>query len=160
MKKKNSLAAYILIGIGIFFLLRQLRIPILTDFYSLPTLLIIIGLSLIIYSYNSKKYQHLFIGTIILGIGIHIHGLNHYSFWIDHWAIYLLIIGIAFLIRYLQTKDGLFAGIVLIGLSILLIFSVELPEWLAWVYVVVDYIEDYWPIAIIIIGIYLLKKKK
>ncbi|MBP1968815.1 putative flippase GtrA [Virgibacillus natechei] len=160
MKKKNSLAAYILIGIGIFFLLRQLRIPILTDFYSLPTLLIIIGLSLIIYSYNSKKYQNLFIGTIILGIGIHIHGLNHYRFWIDHWAIYLLIIGIAFLIRYLQTKDGLFAGIVLIGLSILLIFSIELPEWLAWVYVVIDYIEDYWPIAIIIIGIYLLKKKK
>ncbi|WP_309228282.1 LiaI-LiaF-like domain-containing protein [Virgibacillus saliphilus] len=67
MKKRNSLAAYILIGIGLFFLLRQLKIPILTDFYSLPTLLIIIGVSLLLYSYTKKKYQLLFVGTIILG---------------------------------------------------------------------------------------------
>ncbi|UJL44984.1 hypothetical protein KFZ58_11170 [Virgibacillus sp. NKC19-16] len=160
MKKRNSLAAYILIGIGLFFLLRQLRIPIFTDFYSLPTLLIIIGVSLLLYSYTKKKYQLLFMGTIILSIGIHLHGLQHYSFWIDHWAVYLLIIGIAFIIRYMQTRDGLFAGILLIGISIILIFSIEVPEWLDWIYIVIDYIEDYWPIALIIIGIYLLRKKK
>lgn len=160
MKKQHKLLAYLFIAIGVFFLLRQLRVPIVTDFYSLPTLLIIAGLVLVIHSYMAKRYQNLFAGTIILGIGIHQHGLKSYSFWIDHWAVYLLIIGIAFIIRYLQTKDGLLPGMLLIGLSLIFIFSIELPAWLDWIYTVIDFLEQYWPIALILVGFYFLKKKK
>ncbi|PAV27702.1 hypothetical protein CIL05_20610 [Virgibacillus profundi] len=160
MKKQNALAAYVLIGIGGYFLLRQLKVPIFTDFYSWPTLLIIIGLALLIHSYTAKNYQNLFGGTIILALGIHFHGLEHYSFWIDHWAVYLLIVGIAFIVRFLQTKHGLLPGILLIGISLILIFSLEVPAWFDWIYDVFEFIERFWPIAIIIVGIYLLKKKK
>ncbi|MEC5422025.1 DUF5668 domain-containing protein [Virgibacillus sp. C22-A2] len=159
MKKKNALAAYILIGIGVYFLLVQLKIPILTNFYSWQTLLIVIGLALLIHSYTSKNYQNLFSGTIILGLGIHFHGVAHYSFWINHWGMYLLIVGIAFIVRYLQTKMGLFPGILLISIAMIMIFSVNLPIWFDWIYVVIDIIERFWPVALIIIGIYLLKKK-
>ncbi|GGB28069.1 hypothetical protein F3157_00860 [Virgibacillus dakarensis] len=160
MKKQNSFAGYLLIGIGGYFLLRELKVPIITDFYSWTTLLIIIGLALLIHSYSSKDYQNLFVGTIILGLGIHFHGMNHYAFWIDHWAVYPLIVGIAFIVRSLKTKKGLLPGVILIGGSLLLIFSIQLPAWFNWIYIIVDYLESYWPIAIIIIGIFLLKRKK
>ena len=99
MKKQNALFAYILIGIGVFFLLRELKLPIFTDFYSWQTLLIVIGLAILIHSYRSHSYENILAGGIILGIGIHLHGRANYAFWIDHWAVYLLIIGAAFLLR-------------------------------------------------------------
>ncbi|WP_067727261.1 LiaI-LiaF-like domain-containing protein [Oceanobacillus damuensis] len=159
MKKQNSLLAYLLIGIGIYFLLRELKIPILTDFYSWQTLLIIIGLSLLIHSYTSKGYQNLFGGTIILGIGIHLHGVQHYSFWIDHWAVFLLIIGLAFIVRYSKTKNGLLPGLFLVALAVLMIFSINLPDYLDWIYEIVDVLESFWPIALILVGIYFLRKR-
>ncbi|MUK86956.1 hypothetical protein GMD78_00885 [Ornithinibacillus sp. L9] len=160
MKKSNSFFAYILIGIGVYFLLRQLKVPIITDFYSWPTLFIIVGGALLIHSYRARDYHHLFTGTLILGLGIHFHGKEHYTFWIDHWAMYPLIVGIAFLIRYLKTKNGLLYSVILIGFSLIMIFSVSLPETFHWIYPIISFFESYWPIALIIIGIYLLRKKK
>jgi hypothetical protein len=160
VKKQNALPAYILIGIGIFFLLRQLKLPIITDFYSWQTIIIIIGLALLIHSYTSKSYHNLFSGSVLLGIGIHLHGIQHYDFWIDHWAVYPLIIGIAFLVRRTKVKQGLFPGVILTAVSILLIFSVSLPPWLDWVYQVIDTLEQFWPVVLIVIGLYLLMKRK
>jgi hypothetical protein len=160
MKKQNTFTAYLLIGVGAYFLLRQLKVPIVTDFYSWPTLLIIVGLALLIHSYTAKNYQNLFLGTIVLGLGIHFHGLTHYSFWIDHWAVYPLIVGVAFLVRYVHTKNGLFPGLLLIVFSVIMIFSINLPVWFNWIYIAVDIIGQFWPAIIIIIGIYLLLRKK
>src|SRR5690625_3347391 len=84
VNKQNSLIAYIIIGIGIFFLLRELRLPILTDFYSWQTLLIVIGAAFLISSYRGRNYEQIFTGVLLLGIGIHLHGVGHYSFWINH----------------------------------------------------------------------------
>lgn len=160
MKKQHTFAGFLLIGIGLYFLLRQLELPIITDFYSWPTLLIIIGLAFLIHSYTSKDYQKLFSGTIILGLGIHFHGVNHYAFWIDDWGVYPLIVGIAFIVRFLKTKKGLMPGLVLIGLSLLIIFAINLPPYLNWIYPVLEFLEKFWPIVLIGFGIYFLKRKK
>ncbi|MFA1822525.1 LiaI-LiaF-like domain-containing protein [Virgibacillus oceani] len=160
MKKQHSIGAYILIGIGIFFLLRQLKVPIFTNFYSWQTIVIIIGLALLIHSYKTKSYQNIFSAIVILGIGIHFHGLQHYSYWIDHWAVYILIIGIAFLIRYTKTKDGFLYGIFLTGLALLLIFPINLPNWLNWIYILLGFVERFWAIILIVVGIYLLRRGK
>ncbi|HLR80510.1 MAG TPA: DUF5668 domain-containing protein [Bacillota bacterium] len=159
MGKHNTFIGYLLIGIGVFFLFKHLKIPIVTDFYSWPTLLIIIGIVLFIHSFSTKRYNNLFAGTILLGLGIHFHGLKHYSFWIDHWAIYLLIVGIAFIIQSMKTKRGLSTGLMLSGLSIFMIYSMQLPNELRWLDDLVGYIETYWPVALIIIGIFLIRKK-
>ncbi|WP_010651062.1 LiaI-LiaF-like domain-containing protein [Oceanobacillus massiliensis] len=159
MKKQNSLLAYILIGIGIYFLLRELKVPILTDFYSWQTLLIIIGLALLIHSYTAKHYQNLFAGTIVLGLGIHLHGVQHYTFWIDHWGVYVLIIGLAFIVRHTKTKKGILPGILLVLLAVLLIFSINLPGYFDWIYDIINLLERFWPVVLVIIGIYLLRKK-
>ncbi|SET69731.1 hypothetical protein SAMN05216389_12137 [Oceanobacillus limi] len=160
MKKSNPFIGYLLVGFGLYFLLKQLKVPIFTDFYSWPTLLIIIGIAFLIYSYRSKDYQNLFTGTLLLGLGIHFHGLEHYRFWIDHWAVYPLIVGIAFLIRYVKTKQGLLTSIILIGISVIMIFSIQLPSTFHWIYPIIQFLETYWPIALIIVGVYVLKKKK
>lgn len=159
MKKQNSLSAYLLIGIGAFFLLRELKIPILTDFYSWQTLLIIIGLALLIHSYSAKNYDNLLAGTIVLGIGIHLHGVQNYGFWIDHWAVYILITGIAFIVRAAKTRKGFITGILLTATAILLIFSINLPSYLNWVYTGIDFLLRFWPVILILFGFYLLKKK-
>ncbi|MFB4471927.1 LiaI-LiaF-like domain-containing protein [Oceanobacillus caeni] len=160
MKKRNSLLAYILIVIGVFFLLKQLEIPLITNFYSWQTILIITGILFLFYSYIQKNNQFLFSGTIILGLGIHFYGLEHYHFWSNHWGMYTLIIGIAFIVRATKTKKGYILGILFIGVSIFMIFSSKVPAYFNWVNDVTPFVTNYWPIILIIIGIYLLKKKK
>ncbi|MFC3040035.1 hypothetical protein ACFOGI_07195 [Virgibacillus xinjiangensis] len=160
MKKRGTLFAYILIGFGLFFLFREWQLPVFTDFYSWITLLIIVGLAMVIHSYTSKAYDNLFPGTLLLGIGIHLHGMRHYGWWIDHWGVYLLLIGIALLIKSTKMKDGWFIGAMLTVFSLSLIFSVPFPEWLSWLYPAMDYLERLWPVILILLGIYLLKRKK
>lgn len=159
MRTQNPLLAYILIGIGVFFLLRELKLPIITDFYSWQTLLIIIGLAFLIHSYRSRSYQHIFTGILILGIGIHLHGSAHYHFWIDHWAVYLIIIGLAFIIRYFKTKSGFLPGIAFLAIGVLFIYSTAFHSYFYWIYDVIALVERYWPIALIILGFVLLRKK-
>src|SRR5699024_10563211 len=160
MKQHNAFTAYILIGLGIYFLIQQLDLQMFDKCYSWPTFLIIIGISFLIHSYSVKEYENLFTVILLLGLGIHFHGLEHYSLWFAHWSAYALIVGIAFLVRFYYTRKGLIQASVLIGISLLMIFSVTLPEWFQWIYGVVEFLESFWPVALIIIGIYLLRFKK
>lgn len=160
MKKQHAFSAYILIGIGVYFLIRQLNLSLFANFYSWPTFLMIIGIAFLIHSYSTKEYQNIFVGVLLLGLGIHFHGLENYPFWFDHWASYALIVGVAFLIRFFKTKTGLIPASVLIGLALLMIFSVTLPEWFDWIYGIADFFETFWPVALIGIGIYFLRFKK
>ncbi len=160
MKKQDAFIAYILIGIGVYFLIKQLELQIFSPFYSWPTFLIIIGIAFLIHSYSTNDYDHIFTGALLLGLGIHFHGLENYDFWFDHWSAYALITGIAFIIRYVRTKKGLIPGAVLIGIALLMIFSVTLPEWFKWIYGLVEFLESFWPVALIVFGVYLLRFKK
>ncbi|GIO21771.1 LiaI-LiaF-like domain-containing protein [Oceanobacillus sp. J11TS1] len=159
MRKKHSLLAYLCIGIGIFLLLRELRIPFFVDFYSWQSLLIVIGLGIIIHSYTTKTYQNLFIGTALFGIGIHLHGIKHYSFWVDDWSVYLIIVGLSFIIRYTKTKKGFFSGLVFILLGMLFLFSEQLSIYTDWLAPIVVFFERFWPILLILLGIIILKRK-
>jgi len=160
MKKQHALSAYVLIGLGIYFLIQQLNLTFFQQFYSWPTFLMIIGIAFLIYSYSAREYQHIFTGVLLLALGIHFHGLENYSFWFDHWSAYALIVGIAFFIRFIKTRSGLIPAAILIGISLLMIFSVTLPAWFNWIYGVADFLETFWPVALIAIGLYLLKFKK
>ena len=158
--KKHGLFPYLLIGIGLFFLLREWKIPILTDFYSWPTLLIVVGLAFLIHAFTAKEYRNLFPGVILFGLGIHFHGLKHYSFWLDHWAVFTLIFGIAFLLQYWKSKRGLVPAMILLIISFIAIFIENKPEWFGWINQAMNWIFQSWPIVLIIGGIYLLVKKK
>lgn len=158
MKKHPALLAYILIGVGLYFVVRQYDIPFLSHFDTWPTFIIIAGIGIIIHSVFSSDSQYLLSGIIVLGIGIHFHGQLHYPGWIDHWAVYILILGAAITIRYVKTKKGLVTGLLLMGLSVMFIYSISVPHWLEWLYFV-EHLETVWPFLLIIIGVYLLTKK-
>ncbi|MBM7554600.1 LiaI-LiaF-like domain-containing protein [Thalassobacillus pellis] len=160
MKKQNTFVGFFLIGIGAYFLLQQFHIPLFTDFYSWPTILMIIGLSLLLHSYISNDYQSIFTGALLLGLGLHFHGIRTYSFWIDHWGIYLLIVGIALLLQYNKTKKGLLPGLLLVGLAIFAIVTTGIPSWFYWLNQAFNIIERFWPVVLIVIGIYMLMKRK
>ncbi|HEY4601152.1 MAG TPA: DUF5668 domain-containing protein [Cerasibacillus sp.] len=160
MKKQHLFTSYLLIGIGVFFLLRQLKVPIFTDFYSWPTFLIIIGFAFLIYSFKAKEYGQLFTGTFLLGLGIHFHGVKHYDFWIDHWAMYVLILGIAFFVRFLKTKEGLLQSVILSGFALFMIYSNAIPLQFPWMNDAFHLLETYWPVALIITGLLLLLRHK
>ncbi len=160
IKKQNSFIAYLLIGIGTYFLIKQLDLALFDTFYSWPTVLIIIGIVFLIHSYSTHEYEHIFTGVLLLGLGIHFHGVENYNFWIDHWSIYTLIVGVAFVIRYLQTHRGLIPGLILIGISVILIFSVTLPDAFKWFYGVTEFLDSFWPIILIGFGFYVLFKKR
>src|SRR5690625_4129157 len=128
MKKQNIFVAYLLIGFGIYFLMKQLHLSFFENFYTWSTFLIIIGIAFLLHSYSHREYNNIFSGVFLLGLGIHFHGLENYEFWLNHWSVYPLIIGIAFLIRYLKTKQGLLPGAILVGIALFMIFSIKLPE--------------------------------
>jgi hypothetical protein len=160
MKKQGIFPGIILIGLGGYFLLEQLKFPLLKAFYTWPTLLIIIGVAFLAQAYSSKAYQSIVPGFILLGLGLHFHFSSLFYFWPDHWAMFTLIIGFAFLLRYQRTKEGLFPALLLIILSILALFYHEVIGWIGWVGSIVALIEKYWPLALIGAGIYLLFIKK
>ncbi|SEA52105.1 hypothetical protein SAMN05421743_105163 [Thalassobacillus cyri] len=160
MRRQNTFTGFLLIGLGAYFLLRQLHIPLLTDFYSWPTILMIIGISFLLHSYITNEFHNIFAGAVLLGFGIHFHGLTTYRFWLDHWGVYPLIIGSAFVLRSNKTKQGLVPGLLLVVLGLFALFSPVNPGWFHWVYQLFALIEQFWPLALVIIGLFLLKNKK
>lgn len=160
MKKQSVFPGIVLIGIGLYFLLDQLHFTALQAFYSWPTLLVIIGVAFLAQAYTSRDYQNILPGVILTGIGVHFHLISLLDIWPDHWAMFTLIIGVAFLLRYQQTKTGLLPGLLLLVLSIVTLFYQEVVGWLSWVGSVVQLVEKYWPVVLIAAGVYLLFIKK
>src|SRR5699024_1276080 len=150
----------LLVGIGTYFFITQFDQALFDNFYYRPTILIIIGIVLLIHTYSTHEYEHIFIDELLHSPGIHLHGVETYDFWIDHWSMYTLIAGIAFIIRYLQTHRGLIPGLILIGISIILIFSLTLPNAFKWFYGVTEFLGSFWPIILIALGFYVLFKKR
>jgi len=159
MKKQGFFLGIILIGIGVYFLMDQLNIPFLNNVFTWPTLLVIIGISFLLQGFVGKETQSLFPGTILTGLGIHFHGRELFDFWPDHWAIYTLIVGLAFIIRHQKTKNGIVPGILLLVISFLGLFYDGIIGWMNYIGEAVGWLENFWPVVLIIIGVYLLFKK-
>lgn len=159
MKHRGVFPGILLIGIGTYFLLRQLNFPFIEQAFTWPTLLLIIGLAFLAQGY-SADHSSIFPGIVLTGLGIHFHAMNLFGFWPDHWAIYLLIVGIAFLLKYQKTKNGLVPGLLLFTIGILGLFYDGIIEWMGWIGKGVRWIEAFWPAALIILGIYILFFRK
>src|SRR5699024_12440909 len=120
MKNQNTFFGYLLIGIEIFYLLHHLDFAFLQDYYSWPTLLVISGVVFVIHSYKENEFQHIFTGTLLIGLGIQLHGLEQYDFWLDQWSVFSLIVVLALLMRFVKTKKELVLSWSLIGRSIII----------------------------------------
>lgn len=159
MRKQHTFIAYLLIGIGLFYLLKQLDIEMFDDFYGWPTILMILGVVFLLHSFANKDYQNIFTGVFLLGLGIHFHGLQHYSFWFDHWAVYVLLIGVALILRSIWTKSGFVPAFIITLLALFMLFNDRIAEKYHWSADLVAWSEKLWPVIFIIFGIFLLRRK-
>jgi hypothetical protein len=160
MKGQRLFPGMILIGFGIYFYLQQSTITIFREFYTWPTLLIIVGAAFLVQGYKGREYESILPGTILTGFGLHFHILNKISIWPDHMGVFILIISLGFLLRYQKSGNGMFQGVLFLILAIILLFYDKVLKWLGFLQGGVDVIREFWPIIIVLIGVYLLLIKK
>jgi hypothetical protein len=158
MKHNGIFPGVILIGLGIYFLASSWSIPYLNLISDWPTLFVIFGIAFILQGKASNDSNQYFPGVILIGLGLHFHAMNLVDHWPNQWEVYTLLIGIAFLSQTSKKKkDGFFLGCLFVFFSILGLFS---TGFVSWVDKLFNIFENFWPIAIILIGLYLLLKKK
>ena len=109
LKKKSVLSGVIFIGFGVYFLLQQYNIHPFTDFHTWPTLLLIVGLGFIAQGYGGKDYDNILPGVVLTGLGIHFHVVNKLAVWPDHTGVFLLVIALGLLLKYVKTGNRSFA---------------------------------------------------
>ena len=160
MKGQKIFPGMILIGFGIYFYLQQSNISIFREFYTWPTLLIIVGAAFLTQGYKGKDYESILPGTILTGFGLHFHIINKVSVWPDHIGIFILIISLGFLLRYQKTGNGFFQGVLFLILAIILLFYDKVLMWFGLLQDGVNVIRDFWPLIIVLIGVYLLFFRK
>lgn len=156
MKNRSVLGGIILIILGLFFLARQLNIPYMDRIAFWPLLLIGVGLFFTISALSDRKKDHsIFTGVLLLGIGIHFFASELSSQWPQHWAMYTLIVSIAFFAQFLLTghKGVLTPAIVLLLVTLFSTVWSNLWSEIPWPYV--------WPILLIVVGlVFLFRNRK
>jgi len=160
LKNQRIFPGIILIGFGIFFFLQQSKISLFAEFISWPTLLMIVGIAFLCQGYGSRDYESILPGVILTGFGFHFHIVNHLSIWPNSMGTFILIIALGFLLRYQKMGTGLFQGILFLALAGLLLFYDKVMSWFGLLENNVATVAKSWPIALILIGVYLLFFKR
>ncbi|MFB6467956.1 LiaI-LiaF-like domain-containing protein [Cytobacillus sp. Hz8] len=160
MKNQRIFPGIILIGFGIYFFLQQSHILIFKEFYTWPTLLLIVGIAFLFQGYGAKDYEAIFPGVILTGFGVHFHVVNRLEIWPNHIGTFILIIALAFLLRYQKVGAGLFQGLLFFIIAIGLLFYDKIGGWFGLVEGQVSLIWKFWPIILVCIGGYLLFIRK
>lgn len=160
MKKQKYLPGMLLLGFGIYFLLKEFNITAIESFLTWPTILIILGLAFFVQAYKAKEYSLILPAVIMFGFGIHFHIIARLSIWPDHIGVLLLIIALGFILQYQKIGEGIFLGIFFLLFSIVMLFNSSIGT----------LVEDspsgmlslfsYWPVLLIVFGGYYLFMKK
>jgi hypothetical protein len=110
MKKQNVFTGMLLIGLGLFFVLRDF--PFMTSaIFRWPTYILIIGIALFGQASKSKDSGLLFPASVISLLGVHYHGIFLVEAWPTHWSMFPLIVAIAFFVLFQKTRTGFFSGL-------------------------------------------------
>lgn len=160
MKGQRIFPGIILIGFGLYFYLQQSSYSFASTFLLWPTLLLIIGAAFLAQGYWARDYESIFPGVILVGFGIHFHVVNKLTIWPNNIGILILIIALAFLLRYQKTGNGMFQGALFLVISILLLFYETVMAWFGILGEGVMLITNFWPILLVIIGLGLLVWKR
>lgn len=160
MKNQRIFPGIILIGFGAYFFLQQSGITLFQQFYTWPTLLVIVGAAFLGQGYFSKDHEAILPGVILAGFGLHFHLVHRVTFWPDHIGTFIFIIALGFLLRYQKTGTGLFQAVLFILLAVLLLFYDKIAGYLGLVQNGFSLAWKFWPAVLILFGAYFLFFKK
>jgi hypothetical protein len=153
---KNVFTGILLMGLGLFFIMREFPI-FAKEIFQWPTYILIIGVALFGQVYKSKEFGLLFPATIITLLGIHFHGTYLFEAWPTHWSVYPLIISIAFFVLFQATRTGFFTGLLFLmvaGTGFLYHNGTGSSD--PFLYI----LNRYWSVLLLIVGLYHLLRKK
>ncbi len=150
----------LLVGFGIFFLLNELHMSIAAKVYTWPVLLILIGAALLTESALSQDHSNLLASYILITLGIHFYVSEQIPFWPTNISMVVFMVAISFLLSARKAKSGFFQGGTLLIISILMMFSDRLKLFLPKVEDGVNYLTTFWPILLLLVGLYLLFFKR
>jgi hypothetical protein len=161
MKNQRIFPGTILIGFGSYLFLQQLGITPFGQFYSWPTLLIILGISFLAQGYLAREHEAILPGVIMAGFGLHIHVAGQLDFWPNNTVGMLtLILSIGYFLRFQKTNNGLFQAFLFLVLALLLLFYDKIAGYFGLLQDGVNLAWKFWPAIIILVGIYFVYKKK
>jgi hypothetical protein len=160
MKNQRIFPGIILIGVGAYFFLQQISVSLFPQFFTWPTLMIIIGVAFLGQGYIGKEYDAILPGVLLVGFGLYFHILNHYPFWSNQVGAFILILGLGCLLRYQKTHTGLFQAVLFLILSIILLYYDKFSSKLDMLQNGLSIVWKFWPLIIIAIGFFLLYKRK
>ncbi len=150
----------LLVGFGIFFLLNELHMSIAAKVYTWPVLLILIGAALLTESALSEDHSNLLASYILITLGIHFYVSEQIPFWPTNISMVVFMVAISFLLSARKAKSGFFQGGTLLIIAILMMFSDRLKLFLPKVEDGVNYLTTFWPILLLLVGLYLLFFKR
>lgn len=160
VKNQRIFPGIILIGFGIYFYLQQSNITVFQEFYTWPTLLMIVGLAFLGQGYLAKDYEAILPGVILFGFGLHFHVVNRLAIWPNHIGTFIMIISLGFFLRYQKVGTGFFQGVLFLILAVLLLFYDKITGWFGHLENRVSMAWKFWPAALVLIGVYLIIFKK
>ena len=160
MKKNRLFIGILLIGFGMYYLISKWQIPSLQIFTYWTTPILITGIALLFQAFKGKESHYIFPGIIVLGFSIHFYAIEHIKNWPNHWSVLTLVISIGMLFQSRKGKGDLLPGILLFIMSLFFLFNEKLTTMLTSLQSQVSYFQQYWPILIAVIGLYLLFSKK
>ncbi|MFB7140933.1 hypothetical protein ACFCYN_14865 [Gottfriedia sp. NPDC056225] len=160
MKKNRLFIGILLIGFGIYYLISKWKVPALHFFTYWTTPIVITGIALLVQAFKGREFQYVFPGVVVLGFGIHFYAIEHFQSWPNHWSILTLIISLGMLLQSQKGKGDLLPGLLLFIMSLFFLFNDKLSSMLSSIQSQVSYFQQYWPIFIAVVGLYLLFSKK
>lgn len=160
MKNQRIFPGMILIGFGIYFFLQHAGVSISPQFYSWPTLLMIVGIAFLGQGYLGKDYEAILPGVILVGFGLHFHILSHFAFLANHIGSFILILALGFFLRYQKTHSGLFYALLFLILAVFLLFYDNISSYFGLLQNEVSVVWKFWPLLLIGLGILFVFKNK
>ncbi|MDR6226453.1 hypothetical protein [Desmospora profundinema] len=147
-------------AIGAFLLMQEWGWSWRNPFASWETILIVVGVGIIFYSFIRSNRPNLLIwGGIVTGLGVHAWGQSHISGWPDHWSLVPAIIGLSFFLwggLVHKNRRHVIIGIMLMLLGLLAWPGVaQLPI----IGHLAGPLHAYWPALLIVLGLILTVKK-
>jgi hypothetical protein len=160
MKNQRYFSGIILIGFGAFFLFQHSDIAFLQQLAGWQSVLMIVGVAFLWEGYGGHQHEMIFPGVIIFGFGLHFYVITYLQIWQDHIGIFILIIALAYILKYQKTGVGLFQGILFLIFAAFLLFQDRVSLWLGTLESRMAIVWEFWPLLLIGFGIYFLMKRK